>query len=304
MADNIISYEQMLGARLKREQATGRAFLKRLATLEDAIPSALVREAARREDTVFISSVDSSNTGMKMLRGHPRHGLLIAVFNDAIKDFWKIRISETPGGINERSYWAFPDRPKRAYFTGPVHVCRHFDMAVNLHQNGADFRLPDSEGHLPFYFLSRYAADPHVIPYLVELYGVNANDSGRWQNGEFPGSMLAYDPPIFRAIKYGNLNAVKGLNILPRQHIDRNRPGMNAGLPPLVYAVMMAEEHIEQRSGLFNRLAIVKNLAECPFVDPQKTDATGWTARDYAVSPIVKQTLEQGLKSRAFNITP
>jgi hypothetical protein len=303
MGDTIINFQEVLARRFKREQAEARRRLNRITQAEQDMPNAVIMEAARREDTVFVSAQDTRLKGMKMLQGHPRHGLLTAVFNDAIQDFYEIRYGQTTGGINERSFWTFPDRPRRAYFVAPAHVCRSFDTALNLYENGADFRLPDSEGHLPLYFLSQYAEDPLVIPYLARTYHLNGNDSGHWQNAEFPDKAVAYDPPIFRAIKYGNRNAVKGLDILPRHQIDMNLTFTTAELTPLIYAVMMAEQQMEKRSGLFNRLAIVKHLAASPFVDPNKMDATGWNAADYAVSPIVSKVLKQGLNSRKFDLS-
>lgn len=302
MGNTVINFQEVLARRLKREQAEARCLLNRITKAEQDMPAAVIMEAARREDTFFLSAQDTGLKGIKMLRGHPRHGLLSAVFNDDIRSFYEISYEKTAGKINERSFWTFPDRPKRGYFVTPAHVCRNFDTAVNLYQNGADFRLPDSEGHLPLYFLSRYAQDPLVIPYLAQTYFLNCNDSGHRQNAEFPCKPALYDAPIFRAIKYGNRNAVKGLQILPRHQLDMNLHSMPGKVTPLIYAVMMAEQQIEKRTGIFNRLAIVKQLAASPSVDPYKKDATGWDATDYAVSPLVSKILKQGIESRKYDL--
>jgi hypothetical protein len=298
----LVTFEQVLAARFrKKEEAEKKLSQKERDELADK-SGAVALEAAKREDALFLSSVDPGNPGIKILRGSPRFQFLQAVFDEKLDKYFTTKIqNHMQHSLNERSYWIFPDRPQRAYFVSPAHVCRTHLMAVALAKH-VDFRQPDAEGHLPLYFLARYAKDRLVIPSLAAQFNMNANDSGR-----NPHTHQAYDAPLIRAIKYGNAYAVHGLEHLSPKRIDLNRRGA-LGLTPLMAAVLHAEDATtRQQAGkasameVAKRLWIVRFLAAAMHTDPSLTDPTGSKAADYAMSPRTREALKAGIaKKDAF----
>jgi hypothetical protein len=300
----VISFEQMLAARFRKQNAEGQALSAKDKNAMADRSGVVVLAAAKQEDARFLSGVDAQNTGIKILRGNPRFQFLQAVFDEKLDRFFVTKIqNHLQDNLNDRWYWTFPDRPGRAYFVSPAHVCRTHLMAVALWKNnGVDFKRPDSEGHLPLYFLARYAKDKYVIPALTAHFNLNANDSGR--------NILTrekFEAPLIRAIKYANTYAVHSLEQLSPHNADLNRRA-DLGLTPLMLAVLYAEEALNTYArgetpghDVKKRLWIVRFLAASLSTDHDLTDPTGFKAADYAVSPRTQAALAAGIaKKDAF----
>ncbi len=169
-------------------------------------------------------------------------------------------------------------------------------------KNKVDFRIPDSEGHLPLYFIARYALDKDVIPYLCRQFNINARDSGR----PCGIGLSPFDAPLFRAIKYSNIHALQGL-ASPYLHggaLDLDKTN-ELKLTPLIYAVLLAEEGVQQlqngeisQTALNRKLWVVRFLASKPEINPAKIDPDGWSADDFARNPKVREALHQGFTNR------
>lgn len=265
-----------------------------------------VMAAARLELTPYFELIhDEDNPGLKILRQHPRHKILNAVWENNLGDFMVERELAKITDLRPRWYWHFPEKMQEPRFVTPAHLVRDFTMAVVVGRHQGDYNAPDSDGRKPLHYIAAYGKDAWLIPYLVSHHHVDPCDSGRVENDHDPRNSKGdrYEEPVMRAIDHGNAEMVRGfLMLLDHRALDLDRARNNWGHTPLILAVQAANEAAQRNAdNLPDYITIVRDIASEPLVDVRAKDKAGNSAEDYALDKDVRQGLLDGMKQRDKN---
>ena len=259
-----------------------------------------ITDAVYRQDSMYLDGIYDDCIGIMRLKRQDSYVFLKDIEDDKVSTVVEKLVANRSTLLGGNHFFKFKLRSDRTYFLNPGHVAQTPKMIAALGSFNIDFKEPDSEGRLPFFFIARYAKNRWAVPLLCNVFNASANDSGSLpENFPLPAILhdeeavvlssalekkleraeqsanrimqdidqpvqTVWDPPIARAIKYRNRETLLGLNLLPENQVDWNIPFQWNRMSPLIYAVLLADEIVHSRLEWDKEAAEIKDINLIP----------------------------------------
>lgn len=264
--------------------------------------------AAQEKDALFFQGMEDfdDNEGVKALKGSLEFAFMQAVAQDDISRAVYLNTASGKRAAKTAStphFW-FERGRHDVRFTTASHLCRSFDMAVYLHQNGATFKTPDSEGRLPQNEWAQKCTDPDMFAFGRIKAALT------YSKDDVKESLMALNTrALYGLIKYGDI--FESINRNDRLFTD----------VPLLLAAENATRYClgyEQKASLFNpemfavngidhpvnektrraALTALHLLVREPMTDLTVTDGDKWGLKDYGSHPTVAKVIQNAMAKR------
>lgn len=264
--------------------------------------------AANEQDALFFQGMEDFDIhdGVKALKGSLEFAFMQAVANNDLSH--AVYLAAASGNralkaVSKPHFWYEQGR-RDVRFTTASHLCRSFDMAVYLKQNGATFLVPDSDGLLP-----------------QNEWAKKTNDSGLFAFGKGVANLSFTAGDVNESLKALNVRALHGLMQYGQTFNEINFSASHYVDVPLLYAAETASQictAYDQQAAMFNpesfrangidhpvnsrtrmkSLMCVYLLARHPQTDLSVTDGDKWGINEFGSHPAVKQVIQKATSKR------